>query len=191
MTLDLDALEARLLEYDPDASRCQKTVEEVRHYAPSGMGPDDPEYDDFKMVHRVPCCRPEGHEEECRSTRRVLGWPGYATLKELLAEVRMLRAKSSTCSWCGQTVIPGQGGHTSACYERQITGLKAELDACGVGNLGLKILAERAEASERRAIAAWLRKPCGLSGHDDRWCAACSVRNDYADAIQDGKHHKP
>ena len=165
MTLDLDALEARLLEYDPDASRCQKTVEEVRHYAPSGMGPDDPEYDDFKVAHRVPCCRPEGHEGECRSTRRVLGWPGYATLKELLDEVRHLR--------------------------REVICLKAELDACGVGNLGLKILAERAEASERRAIAAWLRKPCGLTGHDDRWCAACSVRNDYADAIQDGKHHKP
>jgi hypothetical protein len=149
-SLDLDALEARLPEYNPDAPRCQKKVEEARHYAPSGMEPDDPEYDDFKVVQKVPCCRPEGHEEECRSTRRVLGWPGYATLKGLLAEVRILRAKSSTCSWCGQTVIPGQGGHTSACYERQITGLKAELDACGVGNLGLSVLAKRAEEKNER-----------------------------------------
>jgi hypothetical protein len=148
MTLDLDALEARLPEYNPDAPRCPKTVEEVRSYAPDHMEPDDPEYDDFKIVHRMPCCRPEGHEGECRNSRRVLGWPGYATLKELLAEVRTLRARSTTCSWCGQTVIPGQGGHTSACYERQITGLKAELDACGVANLGMSILLKRQEKGE-------------------------------------------
>jgi len=84
------------------------------------------------------------------------GLVGFAVLAEreradrAEAELRDLRAKSSTCSWCGQTVIPGQGGHTSACYERQITGLKAELDACGVGNLGLSILAKRAEEKNER-----------------------------------------
>ena len=171
-SLDLDALEARLPEYDPDAPRCQKKVEEARHYAPSGMEPDDPEYDDFKVVQKVPCCRPEGHEEECRSTRRVLGWPGYATLKELLAEVRMLRAKSSTCSWCGQTVIPGQGGHTSACYERQITGLKAELDACGVGNLGLSILAKRAEEKNERLQERLTQIE---KANVDRWREGCAA----------------
>ena len=115
MTLDLDALEARLVEYDTDAPRCQQTVEEVRHYAPSGMGPDDPEYDVFRIVLRMQCCCPEGHEGECRSTRRMLGWPGYATLKELLAEVRRLR--------------------------RENTVLEAKLDACGQANLGLTYLA--------------------------------------------------
>ena len=117
MTLDLDALEARLPEYDPEAPKCPKTVEDVRSYAPDHMEPDDPEYDDFKMVHRVPCCRPEGHEGECRSTRRLLGWPGYATLKELLAEVRRLRMEN--------------------------TALEAKLDASGQANLGLTYLARK------------------------------------------------
>jgi hypothetical protein len=92
MTIDLDALEARLAEYDPAAPRCQNTVEEVRHYAPWGMGPDDPEYDDFKMVQKAPCCRPAGHDGKCQNTRRMLGWPGYATLRALIDEVRRLRA---------------------------------------------------------------------------------------------------
>lgn len=43
-------------------------------------------------------------------------------------------------------------------------------------------------AAAERQIAAWLDQPCGMSGHDDRWCPACSFRADLANAIRDGKH---
>lgn len=96
---------------------------------------------------------------------------------------------------------------------KEITILEAKLDACGVGNLGLSTLAKRAEeknerlqerltqiekanvdrwkdgyAAAERQIAAWLDQPCGMSGHDDRWCPACSFRTDIANAIRDGQH---
>ena len=44
-------------------------------------------------------------------------------------------------------------------------------------------------AAAERQIAAWLDQPCGMSGHDDRWCPACSFRTDIASAIRDGAHH--
>ena len=93
MTLDLEALEARLAEYDPGAPRCTKTAAESRNYAPDSMDQNDPEWDTYTVTHYVPCCRPEGHDGKCRSSRRVLGWPGYATLKELISEVRRLRER--------------------------------------------------------------------------------------------------
>lgn len=43
-------------------------------------------------------------------------------------------------------------------------------------------------AAAERQIAAWLGQPCGMSGHDDRWCPACSFRADIANAVRDGKH---
>lgn len=43
-------------------------------------------------------------------------------------------------------------------------------------------------AAAERQIAAWLDQPCGMSGHDDRWCPACAFRADIANAIRDGKH---
>lgn len=43
-------------------------------------------------------------------------------------------------------------------------------------------------AAAERQIAAWLDQPCGMSGHDDRWCPAYSFRADLANAIRDGKH---
>lgn len=91
MNLDLEALEAQLAEYDPSTPRCPQKVAEHRNYAPSHVTTDDPEWDDFTTTHYTPCSRPTGHEGECRSSRRVLGWPGYATLKELISEVRRLR----------------------------------------------------------------------------------------------------
>jgi hypothetical protein len=199
MPLDLDALEARLAEYNPDAPRCQKKVEEHRNFAPSGMEPDDPAWDDYTVTHFAPCCRPEGHEGECRNSRRVLGWPGYATLKELLDEVRHLRR--------GNTV------------------LEAKLDACGQANLGLRIQCRRAEAetirmtekhdrlherlmgieranvdswkngyaAAQRQIAAWLRD-LGNRTHDDDGLryhkAAASVLRHTAEAIERGDHRK-
>lgn len=46
-----------------------------------------------------------------------------------------------------------------------------------------------ARAVERDKVVAWLGQPCGMSGHDDRWCPACSFRSYIASAIRDGAHH--
>jgi hypothetical protein len=89
MSIDLDALEARLREYDPEAPKCAKKVEEIIRDRPD-YAADDEEYYTIRLQH--PCCRPEGHKGECRNTRRLLGWPGYRVLVELVAEVRRLRA---------------------------------------------------------------------------------------------------
>lgn len=60
---------------------------------------------------------------------------------------------------------------------------------------GLKILTNLIDEVERsrveiQAIVAWLEKPCGMSGHDDRWCPACEVRKDIANDILDGKYRR-
>lgn len=94
--IDIEAIRARLSEYDPDAPRCTKTVAESRNYAPDNIIHDDPEWDTYTVTHHVPCCRPEGHDGKCRNSRRVLGWPGYATLVALLDEVEDLRSKLSS-----------------------------------------------------------------------------------------------
>ena len=96
MTIDLEDLELRLKEYDPNASRCPKQIEEVRYFTPSGMDFEDPEVENYKVSHYVPCSRPEGHDGECRNSRRVLGWPGYAALKEMIAEIRELRERDKS-----------------------------------------------------------------------------------------------
>ena len=93
MSLDLEALEARLAEYDPDIPRCPQKVAESRNYAPSHITTNDPEWDNYTLVQYTPCSRHAGHEGPCRNSRRVLGWPGYATLKELISEVRRLRER--------------------------------------------------------------------------------------------------
>jgi hypothetical protein len=89
MSVDTAALRARLREYDPSVPRCHLPIEERRNFAPE-LTPEA-EVADWDMVHRVPCCRPKGHEGECRNARRVIGWPGYATLASLLDEVEELR----------------------------------------------------------------------------------------------------
>lgn len=93
MSVNTEAIRARLAEYDPDAPRCTKTVAESRNYAPDSMGQNDLEWDTYTVTHYVPCCRPKGHDGECRNSRRVLGWPGRATIIALLDEVEDLRGK--------------------------------------------------------------------------------------------------
>jgi hypothetical protein len=68
MTLDLQALKAKLREYDKTLPKCPKQIE--RQNA------------EGRSFH--PCCRPEGHEGDCLGSRLVLGWPGYDVLKELI-----------------------------------------------------------------------------------------------------------
>lgn len=89
--LGLDALRERLREYDPSLPRCKQRITRAQNCAPDFV-PEE-ERAEWDMVTYVPCCRPEGHEGKCRSTRLVLGFPGYDTLTALVAEVERLRAQ--------------------------------------------------------------------------------------------------
>jgi hypothetical protein len=81
--IDLEVLKAGLAEYDPTSPKCQLQI--VRHRTDH-----DPFSGDYDMVTYSPCCRPEGHEGECRNSRSV-GWPDFATVSALLAEIERLR----------------------------------------------------------------------------------------------------
>ena len=83
--IDLEALKAGLAEYDPNSPKCPLQI--VRHRTVH-----DPFSGDYDMVTYSPCCRPEGHEGECRNSRSVMGWPDFATVSALLAEIERLRA---------------------------------------------------------------------------------------------------
>ena len=82
--IDIEALKARLAEYDPAAPKCQLQI--ARHRTVP-----DP-YGDYDMTTHAPCCRPEGHEDECRNARQVIGWPDFQTVSQLVAEVERLRS---------------------------------------------------------------------------------------------------
>jgi hypothetical protein len=91
--IDLEALKTQLAEYDPNSPKCPLQI--VRHRTDH-----DPFSGDYDMVTYSPCCRPEGHEGECRNSRSVMGWPDFATVSALLAEIERLRVHraSSTAS---------------------------------------------------------------------------------------------
>jgi len=82
--LDLEDLKAKLAEYDPTAPKCQLRI---THHQRDSDG-----YGDYDMTTHAPCCRPEGHEDECRNARQVIGWPGFQTVSQLVAEVERLRS---------------------------------------------------------------------------------------------------
>lgn len=48
-------------------------------------------------------------------------------IKKLLGEVDRIRGRLSTCSFCGQRVAEGAGGHTSSCYERMLNEVKNDI----------------------------------------------------------------
>lgn len=116
--MKLDDLRRQLVEYDPSLPRCPRKVAEHRNYAPEYMRDDDPEWSDYTITTYTPCCRPTGHEGECRNSRRVMGWPGIKTLNALIDEVEQLRRLAEerameprydqraigTCSQCGGLV---------------------------------------------------------------------------------------
>ena len=82
--LDLEAIKAKLAEYDPAAPKCPLQI--TRHRTDLDF------YEDYDMITYVPCCRPEGHEGECRNARPVMGWPDFQTVSQLVAEVERLRS---------------------------------------------------------------------------------------------------
>jgi hypothetical protein len=89
--IDLEALKSRLANYDPAAPKCPLQIARFVNYAPDHITSLDAEYHDYDETTYVPCCRPEGHEGECRNARQVMGWPGFQTVSQLIAEVERLR----------------------------------------------------------------------------------------------------
>jgi len=89
--IDLDALKARLAEYDDARPRCQGKVARTINCAPDWLPSDDTIYSEYLITTYSPCCRPEGHADECRNSRLILGWPGFVTMSALVAEVERLR----------------------------------------------------------------------------------------------------
>jgi hypothetical protein len=88
--IDLENLKAKLAEYDPAAPKCQLQIARFVNYAP------DYDYDETTYVS---CCSPEGHEGECRNARQVIGWPGFQTVSQLVAEVEQLREMLLNAGW--------------------------------------------------------------------------------------------
>jgi hypothetical protein len=84
--LDLEDLKAKLAEYDPAAPKCPLRI---THHQRDSDG-----YGDYDMTTHAPCCRPEGHEGECRNARQVIGWPGFVTVSALVEEVEQLRSEN-------------------------------------------------------------------------------------------------
>jgi len=80
--IDLQKMKDRLAEYNPDVQRCSKKVAEYRNYAPDYVSCE--EWDSYTVTYYSPCCRPEGHEGECRNSRRIMGWPGYQAVKDMI-----------------------------------------------------------------------------------------------------------
>lgn len=91
--IDLDALKARLAEYDDARPRCQGKVARTINCAPDWLPSDDTIYSEYLITTYSPCCRPEGHADECRNSRLILGWPGFVTVSALITEVERLRAE--------------------------------------------------------------------------------------------------
>ncbi len=77
INLDFDKLREKLREYDRNVPRCPITRQKEVNWG------------DFVGYETRTCCRPEGHEGECRNSRLVLGWPGFTAIQELirLAEI--------------------------------------------------------------------------------------------------------
>jgi hypothetical protein len=99
MTLDLDALKARLSEYDDTLPRCLKKVARKSNCAPDHLTSKDESYHDYDFTTHSPCIRPEGHEGDCRNSRFILGWPGFVTVSALVAEVERLRELLLNAGW--------------------------------------------------------------------------------------------
>jgi hypothetical protein len=89
--IDLEDLKAKLAEYDPAAPKCPLRI---THHQRDSDG-----YGDYDMTTHAPCCRPEGHEDECRNARQVIGWPGFETMAALVAEVERLREMLLNAGW--------------------------------------------------------------------------------------------
>ena len=88
--IDIDEMRTKLSEYDPTIERCHKSihlpfcVENLENGEPEQIG-----------TYVSKCLRHAGHDSECKSSRKLMGWPGYLALKDMLDEIEVLRKKTS------------------------------------------------------------------------------------------------
>jgi len=81
---DIRIISAGLREYDPDHPRCRTIVHTPVHETD---GFDDP----YETYREDTCVRPKGHDGGCRTSRPVMGWPGYRRIAALLESYLTLR----------------------------------------------------------------------------------------------------
>ena len=164
MIIDLEALKTQLAEYDPNAPKCPQRVSRHSNYAPDHVSSSDSTYHDYDMATHSPCCRPEGHEGECRNSRSVIGWLGFATVSALLTEIERLRS-------INDEYLLNMG--------RQHAKLREQ---------------SRDAAIERAAVVAWLREYAAPSHSDaDNLTVSApgaATVGRLADAIERGEHRR-
>ena len=150
--IDLDALKARLAEYDDARPRCQGKVVRTINCAPDWLPSDDTIYSEDLIVTYSPCCRPEGHADECRNSRLILGWPGFVTVSALVAEVEHLRAERHLDNVdLAQAYDFARNKGETLEREAAVGWLRAQVSqAVSDGDLDLDWAAERIERGEHR-----------------------------------------
>ena len=150
--IDLDALKARLAEYDDARPRCQGKVARTINCAPDYLTTEDAEYHDYDLTTYSPCCRPEGHADECRNSRLILGWPGFVTVSALIAEVERLRAERHLDNVdLAQAYDFARNKGETLEREAAVGWLRAQVSqAVSDGDLDLDWAAERIERGEHR-----------------------------------------
>jgi hypothetical protein len=121
--VDIAALRARLAEYDPDRERCDGFEEQRTNDAPDYVREGHPEYHDYDLVLKNPCCRPKGHEGPCRNSRAILGWPGREVLGAMIEEIEHLRSILPPATERGQ----GVGEGSWAVFAEKVTAERDEL----------------------------------------------------------------
>jgi hypothetical protein len=114
--VDIAALRARLAEYDPDRERCDGFVEQRTNDAPDYVREGHPEYHDYDLVLKNPCCRPKGHEGPCRNSRAILGWPGREVLGAMIEEIEHLRRVVALERADPSAALPGWHWNPNAQY---------------------------------------------------------------------------
>jgi hypothetical protein len=150
--IDLDALKARLAEYDDARPRCQGKVARTINCAPDWLPSDDTIYSEYLITTYSPCCRPEGHADECRNSRLILGWPGFVTVSALIAEVERLRAERHLDNVdLAQAYDFARNKGETLEREAAVGWLRAQVSqAVSDGDLDLDWAAERIERGEHR-----------------------------------------
>lgn len=163
--IDLDALKARLAEYDDYAPKCPKKVERKSNCAPDAILSSDPTYHDYDFTTYAPCCRPEGHAGECRNGRLILGWPGFVTVSALIAEVERLRENAEA----RERFLRREGDLLRAVererdeLRREVADLRMQRDEHLLDNQhaydeGYDVGTRRGYEAEHAAVVAWLRE---------------------------------
>jgi hypothetical protein len=179
--IDLEALKAKLAEYDPNAPKCPNKIARFKNDAPDYITPQHAAYHDYDWMRYDPCCRPEGHDGECRNSRLILGWPGFVTVSALVAEVEILRQEAR---------IRNNINDGLASEMMRLRAEKAELEL-GVETMRTRMnnayaQRNRIQNEERAAVVAWLNNAADTIYYD----CCCGPVAACADAIERGEHRR-